>query len=105
MVNWTKEKNKELVAAILTLKRESEIRSFLRDLMTEKEIEEFANRFKAAQMLSRGIPYSEIGRQTWLSSTTIARVSKWLNGTGGGYRTAIARIHHHNPILSRRGLS
>ena len=71
--------------------------------LTEKEIKEFANRFKAAEMLIEQTPYFEIVKQTGLSSTTVARVSKWLNGKEGGYRTVIAKLHHR-PIQMRSGL-
>ena len=104
-MDWNKQENKELVKAFLTLKTANETERFLRDLMTEKEIEEFANRLKAAEMLSEKISYSKIAEATWLSSTTIARVSKWLNGKEGGYKTIIARLHHHNPAKLGRGLS
>src|SRR3989344_1498728 len=104
-MDWNKQENKELVKAFLTLKTANETERFLRDLLTEKEIEEFANRLKAAEMLSEKISYSKIAEATWLSSTTIARVSKWLNGKEGGYKTIIARLHHHNPAKLGRGLS
>jgi TrpR-related protein YerC/YecD len=90
-----------LLQAILSLASADEARRFLRDLMTENEIEEFAKRFQAAQMLSSNISYSEIEKATGLSSTTVARVSKWLNGKEGGYRKVIARLHHHSPALAR----
>ena len=71
----------------------------------ENIIKEFAKRLKAAEMLTDKIPYSIIEKETGLSSTTVARVAKWLNGKGGGYKTIINRLHHHNSIQSRRGLS
>jgi len=89
----------------LALKEDDETRRFLRDLMTEKEIEEFAKRLKAAEMLTEKIPYSVIEKKTGLSSTTVARVAKWLNGKGGGYRTIINRLHHHRSTQPRRELS
>jgi TrpR-related protein YerC/YecD len=103
-MNWKTNKNQRLIQAILTLKTENEAKRFLRDLMTEKEIKEFSNRFMAAEMLIEQASYSEIIKQTGLSSTTVARVSRWLNGQAGGYRTVIAKLHHH-PIQSRSGLS
>ena len=102
-MNWKTKKNQRLIQSILTLKTMDEARRFLRDLMTEKEIKEFANRFKAAEMLVEQTPYFEIVKQTGLSSTTVARVSKWLNGKEGGYRIVIAKLHHR-PIQSRSGL-
>lgn len=89
----------------MALKTDDEARRFLRDLMTEKEIEEFAKRLRAAEMLTNKVPYSEIEKETGLSSTTIARVARWLKGKEGGYRIIINRLHHHNSIRSRRWLS
>ena len=104
-MDWKTNENKRLVEAILALKADDETKRFLRDLMTEKEIEEFAKRLKAAEMLTEKTPYSIIEKKTGLSSTTIARVAKWLNGKGGGYRTIISRLHHHRSIQLRRELS
>ncbi len=89
----------------MALETEDQAKRFLRDLMTEKEIKEFAKRLKAAEMLTKKISYSIIEQETGLSSTTIARVAKWLKGKEGGYRTIINKLHHHNSIQSRRGLS
>lgn len=95
-MNWKTENNQQLAKAFLALETIEETQSFLRDLMTEDEIKEFANRLKAARMLADKIPYSSIIKETGLSSTTVARVSKWLNGPLGGYKTILNRIHHHN---------
>ena len=104
-MDWKSKGNQKLIQAILALKTENEAGRFLRDLMTEKEIKEFAKRLKAAEMLTEKIPYSTIEKETGLSSTTVARVAKWLNGKGGGYKIIINKLHHHNSIQSRRGLS
>ena len=95
-MDWKNNDNKNLVEAFLALKNNDEAQRFLRDLMTENEIEEFAKRLAAAQMLSDKIPYSTIAKTTGLSSTTVARVSKWLNGPLGGYKTILSRLHHHD---------
>jgi len=95
-MNWKNENNQKLIEAFLTLKTSGQTRDFLRDLMTEDEIREFSNRLKAARMLSQKIPYSSIVKATGLSSTTVARVSKWLNGPLGGYKSVISKLHHHN---------
>ncbi len=104
-MDWKSKGNQRLIQAILALKTENEAERFLRDLMTEKEIKEFAKRLKAAEMLTQKMPYSIIEKETGLSSTTVARVAKWLNGKGGGYKIIINKLHHHNSIQSRRGLS
>ncbi len=102
---WITKDSDALFEAILELQNLDEARRFFRDLMAEGEIAEFSKRWKAARMLDQKIPYTTIARETGLSSTTIARVQKWLAGDLGGYRTIIERYHHHNPIRSRRGLS
>jgi TrpR-related protein YerC/YecD len=104
-MNWKDKRKQKLIQAILTLKTSDEIKRFLRDLMTETEIEEFSKRLQAAEMLTENIPYSIIVKETGLSSTTVARVAKWLNSSLGGYKTVIKRLHHHNSIQSRRELS
>lgn len=104
-MNWKNKENRRLVKAILALRTADEAERFLRDLMTEKEIAEFGKRLQAAEMLAEKIPYSTIEQKTGLSSATVARVAKWLNARGGGYRTIIARLSHHDSLQSRKGLS
>lgn len=87
----------------MALRDAEEAKRFLRDLMTEGEIEEFAKRLKAATLLSENVPYSTIEKATGLSSTTVARVSKWLNSGEGGYKSVINKLHHHTPAKLGRG--
>lgn len=99
---------KALYEAILSLKTEGECRKFLRDLLTEAEIKEFTNRWKVARMLNLKIPYEQIAKETGMSSTTIARVQKWLTKGLGGYRLMLKRlksVHHHTPLASGRVIS
>jgi TrpR-related protein YerC/YecD len=84
----------KLFKAMLSLESQEECNAFMRDLLTQNEIEEFALRFKAACMLSDEIPYTVIQEETGLSSTTVARISKWLNSGMNGYKLIIDRVHH-----------
>lgn len=93
-MDWNNQDNKRLVQAILALKTEDEAKRFLRDLMTEGEIKEFGQRLQVAQMLYEKMPYTAIEAKTGLSSTTIARVAKWLNGREKGYKLILNRLHH-----------
>jgi TrpR-related protein YerC/YecD len=102
-MNWNKPQNQALVRAILTLKNADGAQRFLRDLLTEDEIEEFAKRFRAAELLTMNVPYSAIEKETGLSSTTVARVSKWLKGQSGGYRRVIRALHPHSALVAREG--
>jgi len=81
-----------LYKAILSLENENECKIFFRDLLTEAEIKEFSARWKVAQMLDAKVPYKKIEKQTGMSSTTIARISKWLNNGKNGYRLVLNKL-------------
>ena len=106
-IDWNTKEKKQFIEAILALKNSAEARAYLRDLMTEGEIEEFSRRLEAARLLSKDVQYNSIIESTGLSSTTVARISKWLKGSLGGYRLILPRLgnHHHSSIQIRRGLS
>ncbi len=89
---WINQDSDNLFKAILELKSISEARKFFRDLLTVKEIEEFSKRWKVAQMLNDKVPYTKIEQETGMSSTTIARIQKWLKGGMGGYRLILGRL-------------
>ncbi|PIR86667.1 MAG: TrpR, YerC/YecD [Candidatus Harrisonbacteria bacterium CG10_big_fil_rev_8_21_14_0_10_49_15] len=99
-MDWNTKQTTELIDALLALKDRGQARRFLRDLMTEKELVELGSRWAAARMLAKKVPYTEITKQTGLSSRTVARISQWLNKGMGGYRALInASDHTHiNPL-------
>ncbi len=104
-VNWSSKTNKRLVEAVLALRTRDEAKRFLRDLMTESEIKEFADRLEAASLLYKDVQYNAIEESVKLSSTTVARIAKWLNGPLGGYRLVLNRLaHHHNSSSFGKGL-
>lgn len=92
----TSKDTKALYKAILALETEDECKRFLRDLLTEREIKEFTNRWKVARMLDKKIPYEKIEKEVGMSSTTIARINKWLAKGMGGYRLVLKRFENKN---------
>lgn len=101
---WVTPDVKDLFFAILRVKNQEEAIRFFRDLLTEEEIREFAARWKVARMLNEKKPYTKIVNETGMSSTTIARISKWLNNGMNGYKLAIAKLNtHHHGSLSPLG--
>ena len=80
------------MAALLTVDDEREMARFLRDLMTESELDEISKRWLAARMLNDSASYRSIIQRTGLSSTTVARISRWLQEGTGGYRNALKRL-------------
>ncbi|MFM7707204.1 MAG: YerC/YecD family TrpR-related protein [Gammaproteobacteria bacterium] len=83
---------RNLYAAMLTLRSVDELRAFFRDLCTPAEIEAMSDRWAVVECLERGLPYREIHRLTGVSVTTIARVARYRSGGSGGYATAARRI-------------
>lgn len=92
MKSLSDEDKHSLYNAFLSLKTEDECQKFLRDLLTKTEIDEFANRWKVARMLHQKHSYKDIEEATGMSSTTIARISKWLSDGMGGYKLMLNRI-------------
>ena len=91
-ITWDNKKTEDLMKAVLALKTVDEAKRFFRDLLTPAELEEFGNRWLAAQMLDNKISYTTIRGKTGLSSATIARIAKWLKKGMGGYRLILDRF-------------
>ena len=87
---------KDLFKIISLIESEEQAGKFLRDLLTEAEIKEFSNRWKVAQMLDKKIAYKTIAKETGMSSTTIARIQKWLTNGMKGYTTMLTKIKSTN---------
>lgn len=83
------EKEKALASAFLKLKTEQEVANFLRDLLTIKEMEEFANRLEMAKLLKQGMSYKAIAEKLKVSTTTVTRTAHWLFHGCGGYEKVI----------------
>lgn len=79
------DKEKALSSAFLKLKTEQEVANFLRDLLTVKEFEEFANRLEMAKLLKQGLSYKRIAKKLKVSTTTVTRTAHWLFRGCGGY--------------------
>ena len=82
-------REKMLANAFMKLNSEKEIASFLRDLLTLSEIEEFANRLEMAKLLARGWSYKRVAKELKVSTTTVTRVAHWLFRGCGGYQKVL----------------
>lgn len=87
----TENLNKELFETILSLKNVEECKDFFEDLCTYKEVEQMAQRVKAAKLLIEGKTYIEVTDATDISTATLARVSKCLHHGSGGYEKILKR--------------
>ena len=100
---WKSPQADSLASALLSIDDFKLMKSFLRDIMTEKEITELSKRLRAADMLIASEKYTNVARVTGLSSRTIARISDWIKQDNGGYQTVINNLKsHHSHILPAR---
>ena len=82
----------ELFTAILSLKTPNEAANFFRDLLTQAELKEFANRWQMVKLLAKSMPYAEIASKLKTSTTTVSRVAHWLHNGMGGYQSVARRV-------------
>jgi TrpR-related protein YerC/YecD len=84
----------ELADAICLIDDPLVAESFLADLCTPQEIKSLKERWLVCQLLdSRKFSYREVREITGASTTTITRVSRFLNNeTNKGYRFILDRI-------------
>lgn len=77
---------------IAHLTRENEIDKFLDDFLTETEKVMLAKRLAIAMMLEKGYSYFDIRDTLKVSTSTILRISHWLEKGGIGYRIALRKL-------------
>ncbi len=79
MQTYPSKQDKELINAVSSLKGQKEVASFLRDILTPAEIEEFSSRFQIAKLLwTTKLSYLDISKKVGTSTTTVTRVAQWL---------------------------
>jgi TrpR-related protein YerC/YecD len=77
--------------ALLSLENAEQLRMFLEDICTIKELQSLFQRFRVACLLDAGSNYLETSDATGASSATISRVNRCLN-YGTGYRKALDNL-------------
>lgn len=95
MQNISDDTLRTLYNAFLRLETEEDCRDLLADLCTHKEIENMAQRLRAAELLAKGETYTGIIESTGIASATLARVSTALR-YGKGYKKFIAETAKHS---------
>ena len=96
MQNWYNKNTDDLCKALLSLKTKEECYAFLEDICTIKEVQDISQRLAVAKMLSQGISYTTICKETGASTATISRVSRSYEYGAGGYKNVIARLNEEN---------
>lgn len=81
----SEEMEKDLYRVLVSLESVEDCRALLEDLCTRKEVEQMAQRIRAARLLKEGKTYQQVITETDISSATLSRVSRCLQ-YGSGYR-------------------
>lgn len=92
MSDYRNESTERLFRAISAITDPEELRLFLEDLCTIKEIQDMAQRLDTAILLSQGYSYQKIAEKFSISTATISRVNRCLTYGDGGYKIAIERM-------------
>ena len=79
----------ELYETFASLKTPEDVKVFLDDVCTYKEVEQMAQRVTAARLLRENNTYAKVIEQTDISSATLSRVSRCIQHGSGGYRKFI----------------
>ncbi len=74
----------ELFDLFISLKNREDCKVLFEDLCTNKEIEQMAQRLRAAKLLINNKTYNEVIKETDISSATLSRVSRCVQ-YGKGY--------------------
>lgn len=85
-----KEDISELYELILSLNSLKECEALFDDLCTYKEVENMAQRIKAAKLLLDGKTYNQVIEETDISSATLSRVSRCVK-YGKGYNRLLKK--------------
>ena len=78
----------DLYDLILSLKDNQDCRDLFSDMCTNKEVEQMAQRIRAARLLLKGKTYNEVIDETDISSATLSRVSRCVQ-YGSGYKRLV----------------
>ena len=74
----------ELFQTLLELETVEDCKLFFDDLCTFKEVDQMAQRLRAAKLLLAGKTYSQVMDEVETSSATLSRISRCVQ-YGGGY--------------------
>lgn len=73
---WHKDEVKDVVKLLLSCKTEKEIEDVFDHILTPREINDIARRYKVFQMIDEGKSFTEILHETGMSSVTVSRLSQ-----------------------------
>lgn len=84
-LTWHGEDVEKVIKLLASSKTTEEVEEIFDNVLTPREINDIARRYKALILLRLGRSYSDVKQETKLSNTTIARISGKI---GFGFRDA-----------------
>ncbi len=82
----------QLITAILSYKDPQELKSFLKALLTAKELKEIPTRLEIVKMIKKGTPQREIVQKLGVGVATVTRGAKELGDKKGGFRKVLTKF-------------
>ena len=82
----------QLFDGILSLKTREECYQFFEDIATMSEVHAIAQRLQVAKMLTEGLTYNVIEKETKASTAAISRVRRCINYGSDGYEMVLDRL-------------
>lgn len=83
---------KEIASLLRLVKNADELRLFLLDLMTEREIRDLAERWRIIEFLIEGKTQREVKSLVGTSISTVTRGAKALKESRGGFQMVYKRL-------------
>jgi len=72
---WYKDDIEEVVSLLLNFQKKEDIENLFDRILTPREINDIARRYKVLKMIDDGASYSDIITETGMSSVTVSRIS------------------------------
>lgn len=88
-LEWIGKQESDLFTSMQLLQNEDEIRNFLLDIFSRKELQSAAKRFCAARQLLEGVPQKDIERTCGMHRNTVSLAKKLILDSGTGMTTVI----------------
>lgn len=82
----------EIARAVMKLRSKEEVKGFLNDIMSPKEIEHITQRWKISKLLIENFSFKEIERATGASSATISKLNQKIKYGSGEYFKILKKI-------------
>lgn len=80
----------ELFELIASMKNADDCKALFNDMCTVKEIEQMAQRVRAAKLFIEGKTYNQVTEETDISSATLSRISRCVQ-YGDGYSRFLSK--------------